>query len=159
MVAASALALCTRECNQIENWYDPSEVTGFDIQIAQSLKVKHPVAIHRSTSVSYGYNCHGLTFASRRTQITDAQEVRKIIANDGYSQVVDRNSVSPGDIVLYISRDGDIEHSGLVVEVRKNELIPLVMVLSKWGAAHEVIHGLSDCPYDARQVEYYRMEK
>jgi hypothetical protein len=36
-----------------------------------------------------------------------------------------------------------------------NGFVPVV--LSKWGPAHEVIHRVNDCPYDATQILYYRI--
>ena len=33
------------------------------------------------------YNCHGLTFTSRRTKITDPEAIANIIADDRYDQI------------------------------------------------------------------------
>jgi hypothetical protein len=61
------------------------------------------------------YNCHGLTFASRRTWIDDASLVPAILAQDGYAEVpVDK--VVAGDIVVYYDDDGRADHSGIVME-------------------------------------------
>ena len=48
------------------------------------------------------YNCHGLAFASRRTQICEPSEVQKIIREDGYRLIDRREDVQPGDIILYL---------------------------------------------------------
>lgn len=65
----------------------------------------------------------------------------------------------PGDIVIYISNDGDIEHSGIVVEISPEGIVRNPRVLSKWGTAHEVIHRIADCPYVGSRIEYYRVMK
>jgi hypothetical protein len=85
--------------------------------------------------------------------------VQKILTEDGYEQINDRRYLSPGDIVLYISAiNNDIEHSGIVVDA--DPIDPLrLRILSKWGSAHEVIHGVGDCPYDARHITFYRMTR
>jgi len=50
------------------------------------------------------------------------------------------------------------EHSGIVVDA--DPIDPLrLRILSKWGSAHEVIHGVGDCPYDARNIMFYRMTR
>jgi hypothetical protein len=101
------------------------------------------------------YNCHGLTFASRRTQITDTLAVRGIMEDDHYVAVM--GTARPGDIALYIDDDGDIEHSGMVVAVPR-ELPSVPTVLSKWGTGHEVMHPANVCPYTVTNVRYYRQK-
>ena len=150
------LDLHTRQQNQIDNTHDTDAPTPGEVLEAQGLRGKFLGAIHRPTAASYTYNCHGLTFASRRTQIDDPAEVRKILTQDAY-QKVDRSAILPGDIVVYIGPDGDIEHSGVVMDVDKSMLIPIPKVLSKWGVAHEVVHRLTDCPYASTNVEFYRV--
>jgi hypothetical protein len=117
------------------------------------------MAFHRPTLVSYGYNCHGLTFAARRTQIFSAAEVRRILREDGYVRVASETEALAGDIIIYLSQVGDIEHSGIVTEILEGTLLPTMKVLSKWGAAHEVVHALRDCPYTGGNLEFYRLEK
>jgi len=103
------------------------------------------------------YNCHGLTFASRRTSITDNRALQTILNDDGY-QKVSLADVLPGDIILYYSEDGDVEHSGVVISKPDSQLkIPLV--LSKWGRFKEVVHHANYCPYDFSNVSYYRVTK
>ena len=101
------------------------------------------------------YNCHGLTFASRRTGITDNDALQTILNDDGYHKVA-LADVLPGDIILYYHEDGDVEHSGVVISKPEGPLkIPLV--LSKWGRFKEVVHYANNCPYDFRNVKYYRV--
>jgi hypothetical protein len=111
--------------------------------------------MHRPTGVCHTYNCHGLTFACRRTGISDSAEVQKILTHDGY-QEVQRKDLLAGDIVIYVSVDtNEIEHSGIIVQV--DDYGPYV--LSKWGHCHEVIHRLGECMYDSSRVRYYRVIK
>lgn len=107
----------------------------------------------RRTEVSALYNCHGLTFASRRTRIIRAVDVKKILDDDNY-QIVTENNILPGDIVLYLSVSGDVNHSGVVVEC---PLGNAPMVFSKWGNGGEFIHVVRECPelYGPR-IEYRR---
>lgn len=150
------LNLHTRQQNQIDNVHETDTPMPGELLEAASLKTKHPSATHRPTAVSYTYNCHGLTFGSRRTQITDPAEVRKILTQDGYLKI-DRLQILAGDIVVYIGPNGDIEHSGFIMEFDKSMLIANPKVLSKWGVAHEVVHRLADCPYVSTNVEFYRV--
>jgi len=146
----SQLDLHTRRENQVENETDRRPVRAGDEILSKDYKNNYSNARHRPTAPSRKYNCHGLTFAGRRTWIWNASEVTKILNDDEYELVV-LGDVLPGDIVVYI-HNGDIEHSGIVIE---GGFVP--MILSKWGSAHEVIHRVNDCPYDAMQISYYRI--
>jgi len=77
-----------------------------------------------------------------------------ILKEDGYEVA---EIPSPGDVILYLSASGDIVHSGVVVE----KLEFGMRVLSKWGAAHEVVHLVLDCPYrdQTSSYEYWRIRK
>ena len=85
---------------------------------------------------------------------------------DCYSEI---DSPIPGDIILYYTDEGDVEHSGIVVSEPVNEpvgiddpnihLIRLPMVVSKWGAWREVLHFANHCPYTFTDVKYYRVVK
>lgn len=151
------IAVETRQKTSIENEHDPSPPSPGDQMQADALRQRYSGAVHRPTAVGTTYNCHGLTFASRRTQIWKTSEVRKILAEDGYVRVPQQADVLPGDIVLYVDESGDIEHSGIVLHKEDLGLLPIVKILSKWGSAHEVIHGHMDCPYSLRSLEYYRV--
>lgn len=150
------LNLHTREQNQINNIHDTDAPMPGELIEARDLKGRFLGATHRPTAVSYTYNCHGLTFGSRRTQIVDPAEVRKILTQDAYHKIGSAD-ILPGDIVVYIGPNGDIEHSGVVMDVDKSALVPTPKVLSKWGVAHEVVHFLRDCPYASTNVEFYRV--
>src|SRR2546430_14604689 len=77
------------------------------------------------------YNCHGLTFASRRTCVLDENEISRILQEDGY-EPVGREAVLPGDIAVYYSNNGSsIDHSGIVVSAPEGPGgVP--MICSKW---------------------------
>jgi len=80
--------------------------------------------------------------------------VRKILSDDEYQQLGFADEVIPGDVVVYF-KDGDIEHSGIVVSITR-ERVPVI--LSKWGACHEVVHQVHISKYDSRNVIYYRIK-
>lgn len=156
-MSKKALALETRLGSQIENEMDPEPLPAGSVAEAQDMKAKYPACIHRQTEVTAAYNCHGLTFAARRTQIFDPSAVRMILKEDGYHQVAASAEVSAGDIVIYVDRPtGDITHSGIVVE-RGAGLPSIPKILSKWGACHEVVHPVNFNPYMPASIEYWRI--
>ena len=149
------LALHTRQLTQIENDHVQSAPTAGQQMEAASVQAKYPLAVPRPTEVTFGYNCHGLTFAARRTEIFSSSEVRRILQEDGYVRLGNLSDVVAGDIVLYIGDDGGIEHSGLVVECPA--LLPKIpRVLSKWGLGREFIHPFNYCPYPL-VFEFHRL--
>jgi hypothetical protein len=152
--APQKLALQTRKGGTIENLMNPTEqYAGVDLQI-RDLKSEHPRAVHRNVGPSARYNCHGLIFAARRTQIDNPKQVQRILNEDGYRELEISEPPSCGDIAIY-REDGDIVHSGLVVDVKGH--VP--WILGKWGECHEVIHHVRDCPYKSAAVKYYRLMK
>jgi hypothetical protein len=152
--AHQKLALQTRRGGTIENTMNPdSPHAGLDLQI-RSLRTKYDKAIHREVGPSYRYNCHGLTFAARRTGISDPGQVQKILNDDGYQQLALGEFPLVGDIVVY-RENGDIVHSGVVVGSRNQE----TMVLGKWGDCHEAVHPVYHCPYPNTTASYYRLMK
>jgi hypothetical protein len=151
LAISSQLDLHTRCENQVENEIDRGPIRAGDEILAEDYRRDYPDGTHRPTLPSRKYNCHGLTFASRRTWIWKPQEVAKILKDDEY-EAVEPADVLPGDIVTY-TENGDVEHSGIVMS---RGLTP--MVLSKWGPAHEVLHRVRECPYDAMQISYWRIK-
>lgn len=154
----TVLALETRRSTAIANIFDESEPTPGELLAADDLKKRHPTATHRPTQVCYGYNCHGLTFASRRTQVYKTSCVTNILEEDGYDKI-EKQDVLPGDVCIYRDDNGEVSHSGIVIGVNTDLLIPRIKVLSKWGAAHEVLHFEEDCPYVPADLSYYRISK
>ena len=151
-VLPNQLGLETRRGTQIVNYIDRILPTYGDSLRIADYREQYPHETHRPDEASRKYNCHGLTFASRRTRILDPAEIAKILREDEYSEVA-FTDVLPGDIVVYY-KDGDLEHSGIVVSV-DNFHVPTI--LSKWGSVHEVVHKVSQCPYDPANARYYRI--
>jgi hypothetical protein len=77
--------------------------------------------------------------------------VRQILKEDEYTKISERE-ILPGDVALYVASNGDVEHSGVVVEM--TSVGP--RILSKWGNCQEVIHMVGDCPYPGATMEYWR---
>jgi hypothetical protein len=109
----------------------------------------------RRTAPSALYNCHGLTFASRRTKIYLPSQIQLILADDRYEEIP-LAIVMPGDIAVYVSdRTGDINHSGIVVAYDQNLVTP--MICSKWGKGGEYVHPAHHCPPAyGPTVKYFR---
>lgn len=118
------------------------DISQFERNWSVEIAKRHPQA-KRRTEGSALYNCHGLTFASRRTRVTETQDLRYILLDDQWEEI-QYADVLPGDIVVYFSDDGDANHSGIVVALHTQLQLPIVC--SKWGNAGEFIHNLSDCP-------------
>lgn len=105
------------------------------------------------------FNCHGMTFASRRTAIDDPSVVAQLLKEDGYVKLNNISDVLPGDVVVYY-HGADAAHSGIVVAPPDPALgIALTMkVYSKWGPYRELIHGLYNCPYaEGADIVFYRI--
>jgi hypothetical protein len=143
-----AIRLETSKRTGINN-YQGTDISSIHLNWAKDLRKTFPQAIPR-TSPSPLYNCHGLTFASRRTRIEKSIDVQTILSDDNYKEM-EMKDVLPGDIVLYYSDNGDPSHSGVVVEYKTPLLVPIIY--SKWGNAGEFIHPLRHCP-DLYGVNY-----
>ena len=149
------LRLETRCRRQIENNLDRRRPDDGARAEVEGYKRRYPAprTQHRPVGPSYSYNCHGLTFAARRTRIWKSGEIQKILTDDGYEEIKDFAQVMIGDIAIYMQGNEAI-HSGLVVEKADFQ----TRVLSKWGSAHEVLHWQSDCDeYRGSIVKFYRM--
>ena len=146
------LALETRRGNQVANYIDREPARWGDEWQMNQYRDEYRHEEHRPVGPSRKYNCHGLTFASRRTTIEDAAEVLKIIGDDEYVSIT-YDEVMRGDIVIYFE-DGDAAHSGIVIG---RDALRVPIVLSKWGHCHEVVHRLPKCPYKVEDVRYYRI--
>src|SRR5271170_4067495 len=97
----------------IENFHDAAIPKGHLLWF-RTLAKRHPWARPRS-SPSPIFNCHGLTFASRRTKIIDRANIMLILEHDEWREI-DGQAAEPGDIVIYYDEAGDPNHSGMVVE-------------------------------------------
>lgn len=122
--------------------YQGAEISAYNLNWDKDIANTYPRA-QRRTGPSATYNCHGFTFASRRTRVERNANVRTILADDAYSEVP-LADVLPGDVVIYFSDAGDLNHSGIVVEAGGALVVPIVC--SKWGNGGEFVHALRDCP-------------
>lgn len=110
------------------------------------------------------YNCHGLTFGSRRTQVTHS--VLPILKEDGFDPISEKDARA-GDIVIYSNARGEVVHSGFVVARKSVEIIMgtqsiIPVIWSKWGKSYEMIHAVGECPYleeEGNYPTYYRLQR
>ena len=148
------LDLESRKPRRIANIHCPKKPSDGDrIQVGEFI-AEYRRVIHRPTGPTPAYNCHGLTFACRRTQIVDPNEVELILVEDGYRKLELNEQIIGGDVAIW--RQGcEIVHSGIVCYL-SSEGVP--WILSKWSRYHEAIHNPFDCPYkDGTVVSYYRL--
>jgi hypothetical protein len=154
-IPRTSIELRTRKNTPIFNSQE-HDLTPFYLHLVESYKKRFEGRVVFLSVPSPIYNCHGFTFASRRTAICEHEEIMKIISEDDYRMVENEDDVQIGDIITYWDKEkGDVEHSGLVVG--KEGKYPLV--LSKWGRGKEVLHLYCVCPYDATMVRYYRVSR
>ena len=145
----------TRKGRDIDN-QQFKEITPFELNQLHKLDKYRKDCTFRS-GVSPIYNCHGMTFASRRTGIFELDSLKLIISDDGYEEVAQANTL-PGDVAIY-QEGGDIQHSGIVVEIRnRNISFPVPWICSKWGKGPEVIHAFFNCPYKPEGIKFYRIK-
>lgn len=151
-----SIALQTSKKKDIEN-YQVFEMSNFEVnQHKDYEKPKYTSVVFRGNP-SPIYDCHGLTFASRRSCIDQKNEIEKILKDDGY-ELVTIYSVLPGDIILYINNDDkDICHSGIVLHARFDTGLPDIKVLSKWGKYKEAIHSYITPAYPNTTTFFYRV--
>lgn len=154
--ARQEIALETVKGNQIPN--DQSgEIFNYDRAKFEDLTDKFGNHVDKRGKPTPLYNCHGMTFAARRTWVYHTNAVRKILDDDNYCEV-EMENVLPGDIIIYFSED-DIDHSGVVVRrSSEDELLNVPVICSKWGKYSEVIHRANNCPYDFSNTKYYRVD-
>lgn len=102
------------------------------------------------------YNCHGLTFAARRTGIFEDEEVQKIL-DDEYIEIKNHSQSQVGDVVIYYSEGIGIAHSGLIIFAKHtpNDLSE-VRVLSKEKKYREIIHLIVKTPYFHTEYKIFR---
>jgi hypothetical protein len=150
--AKNTLALATRKHTVIDNDYCRDQPTAGDRLRVQDYIKDYPGVHHCATGPTRAYNCHGLTFGSRRAGISSPEAIQTILNDDGYKLLVDTGP-RRGDVAIYIENH-EITHSGIVVWLQGDE----PWILSKWGAYHEAVHKPSDCPYNRGTVSYYRLQ-
>lgn len=152
--ARQRLALQTRRENDIVNEINREKaIPGYQSAV-NDLIAKHPKAKPRTKTPCLSYDCHGLTFAARRSNIASDQV--EMIRNDDEYKEVPREQVLPGDIVIYKNAKGEWHHSGMVVSEYEGLVGP--WIVSKWGECQEMLHRMSDCPYPSTEIKFFRIE-
>jgi len=150
----SHITVHTREGTSLENVQ--SWVPSNPLRVKGLLDKFRPPASTYLGSESPVYNCHGLTFASRRTAVGfKDQHLLTTLKDDGYTEVAE-GKAQCGDVIFYLDGDGNIEHSGIVVQVLD---FGDYRVWSKWGYGPEMDHRLAACPYEAQYRKFYRLTK
>ena len=150
------IPLTTRKGTSISNYQDETahnDAGSVDLKFREL----YPKIVAERTELSGYYNCHGLVFAARRTWVYRLEEISTILEEDCYKEVVERADVLPGDVILYYDKEGDIEHSGIVVSASDRGNLNVPLVVSKWGRWREVIHWANDSPYEYQQARFYRI--
>lgn len=104
------------------------------------------------------YNCHGLTFACKRTCILDDAEVWKIIKSE-YIEIKVHKDVIVGDVILYFYGQDEsfILHSGIVVAVNKGIGLDF-KIYSKVKKGREIVHQYNKGPYYKGHIKFYRID-
>src|SRR5690242_18488233 len=99
-----SIRLETSQRSGIPNHQD-TEISKFHLNWSKQIKTMHLKAIER-TKPSPLYNCHGFTFACRRTRVETNLSIQTILMDDKYEEVR-LEHVLAGDIVIYYSDEGD----------------------------------------------------
>jgi hypothetical protein len=154
ILQVAELDLSTRRKTRIVNRLDRSASAEGFRQAVSDYKKEFSQAVHRDVGPCATFNCHGLTFGSRRTWISGSDQIQTILDEDDYA-TVDAKAALPGDIAIY-KKDGQIEHSGIVVE--QGGVLKQPRILSKWAHLHEVIHLPNECPYYDMAITYHRIK-
>jgi hypothetical protein len=137
------------------------EISSFELKQLRNFDDYRKYCYFRG-DVSPLYNCHGMTFANRRTGIFEFDAIEQILKDDDYEEIASKDTL-PGDIAIYWENN-DVQHSGIVVGttgpfVGSSE--PLILhtpwICSKWGKGPEVVHAYNNCPYNVQDIKYYRM--
>lgn len=162
-----SLKLQTRCCNDIENdlpdvRLDADEMRRSDGHMRELVAKQFGDTACRCLELrrhaTLDDNCHGMTFANRRTNIRLSQTVEQVIREDGYVVVADAD-VKPGDIAVYYEADNptEIGHTGVVVRIEVLGTANRVpYVLSKWGRAGEYIHRVGTYPIRYSRIVFFR---
>lgn len=144
--------------NAIANWIDADPAPGY-VQLARQAHGILLAAVREVGPPSGRYNCHGLVFGSRRTNIPppgqdSADLLNQILQEDQYSLIPEDN-VREGDVAVW-RRAQDIDHTGIVAYVQR-EAPRTIFVWSMWGNLGEFFHRIGLTPYNDCTVEYWRL--
>lgn len=111
------LALQTTQKRDIEN-HRQTIVLQNEVEVEERLRNRYGTDSIHLGNPNPSYNCHGLTFASRRTGIFRDTEVKKIL-DDDYMEIKSAKDVWIGDIIVYVDIKG-YTHSGIVIKKSDN---------------------------------------
>ena len=101
VLTEASLILETRRKNAVEFRMTRSAPLAGAYDEERKYDQLHPQAKRRNVGPSNTYNCHGLTFGSRRAELAFA-DVAIVLEEDDYTEI-DRTEVLPGDIAVYFS--------------------------------------------------------
>ncbi len=151
---APAIALQTARGNPVDN-IQLQEISISELNLGEDLERKFSLGALPRTGPTPRYNCHGLTFANRRTCITEDDAVALILSDDDYIEVP-REEVMQGDVIVYYNDKGAYYHSGIVLTKPAPDNMWVPRVCSKWGKGRELVHAGNHSPYGFN-VRYYRV--
>lgn len=140
----NSLELFTKKRTRITN-DQRMEKPAVALKAARDLFKKKEGSKLKFRSISNTYNCMGLVWASRRTNIYDFNQLEKILHDDEYDEVKKIEEVMVGDILVYYDRHDIPNHIGIVV-VHTPKLMSSnydTWIMSKWGSDGEYIHKLN----------------
>jgi hypothetical protein len=152
----TTIVLRTRLDNAIDNLQPWSYAAIEWGQLEEEPNRFERLGAERTSAACPVYNCHGLTFGNRRTQVDgSAGTISMILADDGFLEVPVAEA-RLGDIVIYYDGTGGVQHSGIVIG---KGALSVPKVWSKWGKGYEMVHALGLCPYDSSFARFYRILK
>jgi hypothetical protein len=140
---------------EIPNWIDPDPAASYVTLARTGPGYINPFRILGPSTGRY--NCHGLVFASRRTNIPPVDipvNIEQLLVRDQYGPV---DGPALGDIAVYRTTNGEIDHTGIVSRVEFVGTTRVVFIWSKWGALEECEHRETSCPYSDCSIEYWRL--
>ncbi len=135
-----------------------SEISPFEVNQFRQFDTAYGFGTERRCDPNPSYNCHGMTFAARRTGIFESNTIWQILSEDQYINITEREDVKAGDVILYFDDSGDFEHSGIVISPPRSDNLYVPVVCSKWGKYAELLHRGNNCPYNFGNVKYYRLQ-
>src|SRR6266571_3829480 len=149
-----SLELQAYDGQHIPNEIDADPTAGY---VALAKSDPHYQAPHQILGPPSGrYNCHGLVFGSRRTNIPSISMLTYSLAGLLQAELyVQTGHAQLGDIVAYRDDANDIVHTGIVSRVERFGNSQVVMVWSKWGSLEECEHHLLATPYSGTQIEFW----
>ena len=155
MVLPGSIPLFTRMRREIPNAQTP-DIPPASAQRAIELNhKKYPLAELRRPPTGQ-YNCHGMTFASRRTGIHDPDAVKMILQDDGYKEITAAGAWL-GDIAVLCEGE-EVAHTGVVIRIIVDDTLiggRAIWIMSKWGGAAEYVHPVAYGPYDNCRITYW----